>query len=146
MFAKTKTRLAMAIAPTKNHWSLLWGSIRTRLLNFKHQRNTACQQTLEKDFTAVLNAWGIHDEKDIPSVLWELKIRNLVFGAVIGVSVLAVALYQQFYMYFSALFICFPSLFGVLTTSWRMSVLTSRAFIPFTSWLCSLVTFTQKRS
>ena len=148
MFENAKEALRAWIRPTSTHLAALRGDLQSRLRHFKAERTPEEQKALEEDFAQVLDAWGI-GEQDIPAVLRELRLRVWVFALPVAVCLLTALCIPMVTLWLAVLMITPPCLFGIVTTWWRMAVLTRRRFQPFSTWLgcwlCSLVSFTQKR-
>ena len=135
MFKGIKNSLATRIAPTGEHLAGLRGILRSRLGLFKNDRSVEQQHELTEDFVRVLAAWGINDPEEIPGVIHVLRLRYLVFALPICVCGIAAAVMQHFIAYLTLALISAPCLLGILTTSWRVSVLAKRRFLPFWRWL-----------
>lgn len=137
MFTKAKNKIWSAIQPSKAHIEDLKGDINMRLANLLKDRDAGEQKTLEDDFAAVLQAWGIADQ-EIPHVLSMLKIRACLFLLPL---LLAVVVIWQAEIVVSLLvtFLCLlVSVAGLSTTLWRSDILKFRRFIPFRQWLCEI--------
>ena len=135
MFKGIKNSLATRIAPTGEHLAGLRGILRSRLGLFKNDRSVEQQHELTEDFVRVLAAWGIDDPEEIPGVIKMLRLRYLVFVLPILVCGITAAVMQHFIAYLTLALISAPCLLGILTTSWRVSVLANRSFSPFWRWL-----------
>ena len=144
MLENTKEALRARIQPTSVHLAALRGDLRNRLRHFKTHREAAEQDALEHDFAQVLRAWGIEDATQIPAVLRELRLRLLVFTLPVLVCAVAVLFSRSGAAWLTLLLIALPCGFGMLTTCWRLSVLSRCRFQSFTRWLCSLVGLAQK--
>ena len=145
MFENAKEALRARIAPTSTHLSALRGDLQSRLRHFRAERTPEEQKALEEDFAQMLTAWGIADVAQLPAVLRELRLRLVVFILPVLVCLGAALLTQRPAVWLAVALVAPPCFFGILTTCWRVAVLKNRCFQPFTSWLCSLVGFTQKR-
>ena len=145
MLEKTKEALRARIQPTSTHLAALRGDLRNRLQHFKANRAPEEQDAMEKDFARVLQAWGIEDAAQLSLVLRELRLRLLVFALPVVVCALAALIMQRAYVWLALALVVLPCLMGIVTTIWRMSVLKEQRFLPFTSWLCSVVGLAQKR-
>ena len=148
MFENFKEAVRVRVAPTGNHISALRQDLRSRLQGFRAQRTVAEQALLEQDFELVLHAWGIGDATLIPAVLRELRLRIGVFALPVA-SCVVLALFRPWPAAWLPLaLIAPPCLLGVVTTLWRVSVLTRQQYQPFRHWLgrglCSAVIFTKK--
>lgn len=144
MLENAKEALRARIAPTSSHLAALRGDLRKRLQHFKAHREAAEQSALEHDFAQVLRAWGIEDAAHIPVVLRELRLRLLVFALPVLVCAVAVLFSRSNAAWLTLMLIALPCGFGMLTTCWRLSVLSRCRFLSFTRWLCSLVGLAQK--
>ena len=144
MLEKTKETLRARIQPTSTHLAALRGDLRNRLQHFKANRAPEEQDAMEKDFARVLQAWGIEDATQIPAVLRELRLRLLVFTLPVLVCAVAVLFSRSNAAWLTLMLIALPCGFGMLTTCWRLSVLSRCRFLSFTRWLCSLVGLAQK--
>ena len=144
MFENAKEALRARIAPTSSHLAALRGDLRKRLQHFKAHREAAEQSALEHDFAQVLRAWGIEDAAHIPAVLRELRLRLLIFALPVLACGIAVMVNGSGVAWLALLLVALPCAFGMLTTCWRLSVLSRCRFQPFTRWLWSCLSFTQK--
>ena len=149
MFENTKKALGARIAPTSTHLAALRGDLRSRLQHFKANRAPEEQDVMEKDFARVLQAWGIEDAEHIPAVLRELRLRLLIFALPVLACGIAVMVNGSGVAWLALLLVALPCAFGMLTTCWRLSVLSRCRFQPFNTWLgrclCSLVGLAQER-
>ena len=144
MFENAKEALRARIAPTSSHLAALRGDLRKRLQHFKAHREAAEQSALEHDFAQVLRAWGIEDAAHIPAVLRELRLRLLIFALPVLACAIALMVNGSGAVWLALLLVALPCAFGMLTTCWRLSVLSRCRFQPFTRWLWSCLSFTQK--
>lgn len=148
MFENTKKALGARIAPTSAYLAALRGDLRNRLQHFKANRAPLEQKALEQDFSQVLTAWGVADAAHIPAVLRELRLRMLVLALPVLVCLGAALLTQRPAVWLAVTLVTPPCLFGIVTTCWRVAVLTHRRFQPFSNWLggwlCSLASFAKK--
>jgi hypothetical protein len=135
MLQRMKNAVALRLSPTRAHWSGLRQEFTARLQDFRHSRDTGPQDAMARDFTLLLDAWGIEDEADIPRVLRDLRLRCLLLALPVAVAVLAALFTPGFLSLLTLALLAPPCLFGLLTARWRMSVLRHRAFIPFHRWL-----------
>jgi hypothetical protein len=135
MFNGIKNGIASRLSPTREHLSTLREDLRNRLRGFRRDRSASRQQAMEEDFIRVLAAWGIEKEEDIPGILRELRLRCLIFTLSVVFAAIAVALTRSRATMLALILIASPSLLGILTTLWRMSILRQRAFRPFARWL-----------
>ena len=140
MFKNIRDNIATRIAPTQAHWSELRGEISARFQSFGQGRDSGLQKALEDDFSLLLEAWGIESEADIPGILRDLRLRCLILAGPVVAALVAVFLTPGFAAYLTLALIALPSLFGLLTNIWRMSILKNRAFLPFHRWLARLIT------
>ena len=144
MLEKTKEALRARIQPTSTHLAALRGDLRNRLQHFKANRAPEEQDVMEKDFARVLQACGIEDAEHIPAVLAELRLRLLVFALPVLACAIALMVNGSGAVWLALLLVALPCAFGMLTTCWRLSVLSRCRFQPFTRWLWSCLSFTQK--
>ena len=144
MFENSKEALRARIRPTSGHLAELRGDLQNRLQHFKTHRAPAEQDALEQDFARVLHAWGIEDAEHIPAVLRELRLRLLIFALPVLACGIAVMVNGSGVAWLALLLVALPCAFGMLTTCWRLSVLSRCRFLSFTRWLCSLVGLAQK--
>ena len=84
-------------------------------------------------FQALLDSWGLAED-DIPTLQKHLKRRFLIFS-VVFVLVGGLLLAQG--LFFSAFIVGVPTLAGLLTSLWRMSIFKNRRFVTFKSWFFS---------
>ena len=149
MFENSKEALRARIRPTSGHLAELRGDLQNRLQHFKTHRAPAEQDALEQDFARVLHAWGIEDAAHIPAVLRELRLRLLIFALPVLACGIAVMVNGSGVAWLALLLVALPCAFGMLTTCWRLSVLSRCRFQPFNTWLgrclCSLVGLAQER-
>ena len=146
MFNGLKNFAANRISPTRAHLSELRSEVRTRLRSFNNDREINQQQLLEDDFKRVLVSWGINSAAEIPRIIMELRLRFLLFTLPIIVCGATAAISQSFIAYLALAFMTLPCLLGVLTTSWRISILTKQKFTPLLRWIVSGAGFFQKGS
>lgn len=131
---------------SKEHLAELNNDFRSRMGNFRKERGPEEQKPLEQDFEQVLRAWGIEDAAHIPAVLRELRLRILVFALPVIVCLCAALLTQRSAVWLAVALVTPPCLLGMLTTTWRLSVLGQGRFQSFMRWLWSLVSFAKKGS
>ena len=149
MFDSFKEAIRARVQPTSAHLASLRGDLRNRLRYFRSHRNAAEQTELAQDFVQVLRAWGIEDAEHIPAVLRELRLRLLIFALPVLACGIAVMVNGSGVAWLALLLVALPCAFGMLTTCWRLSVLSRCRFQPFNTWLgrclCSLVGLAQER-
>jgi len=139
MFGKVKENIAERLTPTREHWAGLRGEIAARFGKFRQGRDSGLQKTLEDDFSLLLQAWGIESEAEIPRILRDLRLRCLILIGPIVAALLAMLITPGFASSLTLALISLPSLFGLLTCVWRMSILKNRAFLPFHRWLARFI-------
>jgi hypothetical protein len=100
--------------------------LRTRLAAMRTFRDLECAEAVAMDFSALLRAWGM-TEQDIPRVIKEMRVRLVVYCALFALAGLVIA--QGSPVIGVAIFAC--AMFGLITTHWRMLVLTGREYFPF---------------
>ena len=130
MFKGIKHSITECLSPTGRHLAALRGDFRSRC-------SATQQQALTVDFVRVLTAWGIDDASEIPGVIRMLRLRSLVFVLPVLVCAVTAAIFQTFIACLTLLLVAAPCLLGLLTNSWRISILKKRRFLPFLRWLVS---------
>ena len=138
MFGKVKENVASRLAPTREHWAELRGEIASRFGKFRQGRDSGLQKALEDDFSMLLQAWGIESEAEIPRILRDLRLRCLILAGPMLAALVALLITPGFASSLTLALVTLPSLFGLLTCVWRMSILKNRAFLPFHRWLAQL--------
>ena len=129
--------LRTRISQTGQHFSGLRADLLSRVGRFRRRRSASEQRELAEDFNHVLMAWGIADAVDIPGVVRVLRIRFVVFAVPVAVCVITALLRQDFASYLALAFVSLPCLLGIVTTAWRISILTKRRFLSLPRWLLS---------
>ena len=137
MLKGIKHSITECLSPTGRHLAALRGDFRSRCGRFKNDRSAAQQQALTVNFVRVLTAWGIDDVSEIPGVIRILRLRSLVFVLPVLVCAVTAAIFQTFIACLTLLLVAAPCLLGLLTNSWRISILKKRRFLPFLRWLVS---------
>jgi len=132
-------RMRESLASTREHWSELRGEIAARFGTFRQGRESGLQKALEDDFSMLLQAWGIESETEIPGILRDLRLRCLILAGPIVAALVAMLITPGFASTLTLALVTLPSLFGLLTCVWRMSILKNRAFLPFHRWLAQLI-------
>ena len=135
MFQRIRNGIVTRLSPTRAHWSGLRADFAARLRHFRRGRDAGLQHALERDFTLVLEAWGIARESDIPDILLDLRLRCLFLALPVAVALASALLMPGLYSWLTLILIAPPCLFGLLTTRWRISILQTRAFTPLHRWL-----------
>jgi len=131
-------RMKESLASTREHWAGLRGEIAARFGKFRQGRESGLQKALEDDFSMLLQAWGIESETEIPRILRDLRLRCLILIGPIVAALVAMLITPGFASSLTLALVTLPSLFGLLTCVWRMSILKNRAFLPFHRWLAQL--------
>ena len=139
MFTGIRNTIAARLSPTRIHWSGLRADFTARLRHFRRDRDTDMQKAMERDFTLVLEAWGIEHESSIPGILLELHVRSLLLALPVLAAFAAALLMPGLYSCLTLILIAPPCLFGLLTTRWRMSILQHKAFSPLHRWLTAWI-------
>ncbi len=91
------------------------------------------RQPAPASFQAMLDSWGL-TEDDIPATQKHLRRRFLIFSAVF---VLVGGLLLAQGLFFSAFMVGVPTLAGLLTSLWRISIFKNRRFVTFKAWFLS---------
>jgi hypothetical protein len=145
MFTKLKTSIEMRISPTQVHLSELRADFRSRLRGFRSNRTAEVQSELAEDFSQVLQAWGIEDETAISGVLRDMRLRCFLLILPVVAVTLGAVLSRSLSSLLTVALVAPPSVFGLVVTLWRMSILQRREFTPFLNWLTAFVRNNQQR-
>jgi len=121
---------------SKAHLAELKAGFRQRLAHFRRHRSQEDQDALTKDFSRVLDAWGI-TETELPDTMRALRLRCWIFLVPILYFALAACLIRDVPSFLAVLFVGIPCLLGLITTAWRLSILRHRRFLPLSRWLLS---------
>lgn len=132
---RLKRAATLVLEPGLVHLGEIAESFRVRMGSLRRHRSADLATSLEKDFSSVLDAWGIGPER-LPGVLTELRIRLaiLVLAPMIPVVPLLAGSVGPMTFLAAVPFLAAGAV-GALTTLWRIRVLKLRRFIPFRRWL-----------
>jgi hypothetical protein len=144
MFDKLKTSVTTRFAPTREHLSGLKADLRDRLRGFRSNRSPALQKSMEEDFVRLLDAWGIFDERAIPGVLRDMRLRCLLLALPVIAAICAAVIAISTLNFLILALVAPPCVFGITATLWRMSILRRRAFVPFGRWLIGFIRKNQR--
>lgn len=132
---KSLASILDAVKESRSRFANVKNSLSSRLAFFKGDREREKQASLESDFGNVLSAWGIMGLENVPGVIFCLRLRLLILAAL----PLLYALVAIFGFTGKSLLVfglvAIPSLFGIITTAWRIWVLKHSRFMPFGRWL-----------
>lgn len=130
-----KRRATLVLEPGLVHLGEIVESFHVRLGGLRRNRSAELGTPLEKDFSGVLDAWGISPER-LPGVLTELRIRLAILAlAPVIPAIPLLAGHAGPMTFLAAIPFLAAGAVGALTTLWRIRVLELRRFIPFRSWL-----------
>jgi hypothetical protein len=131
--AKIRSAAANTVLPMTNaagtaaeHFADLNARLAGSLAALRSGRDGDTAAAFAEDFTLVLRAWGMTKD-DIPRVISELYLRVAIFVCLFALAFLLVT--QGAPVLGSMVFIC--ASVGILTTFWRICVLSGGAWFPF---------------
>jgi hypothetical protein len=145
MLKKLKSSMSMRLSPTQAHLSGLRADFRARLRGFRSNRTAELQSELVEDFSQVLQAWGIEDEKAICGVLRDMRLRCLLLILPVVAVTLGAVLSPSFSALLTVTLVVPSCVFGLVVTLWRMTILQRRKFTPLWCWLTRFIRNTQQR-
>lgn len=137
MLTNIKTVFTGRLSATSEHIAALKEDLHLRLQGFQANRSRTSQQLLQDNFAQVLSAWGITSQGEIQEAIRAIQWRILIFALPIVICSLAAAITQTLLACLSLLLVGVPCLLGILTSYWRICVLSNRRFLPFWIWLVS---------